>query len=217
MIVWEDNVSNVKVANRQVGLLHFPGLVHFTVVLIVTGVEILGLTGWLQLLNGVPLSTVLGPFYFSQIEQALTALGVNTFAGVFLGAFLIVEHVIAQMDHTGMRVTGRQFAEIFGFSSLEVVIWGVWFLLIPINGLVAFLFFFGGLFVEHQITDNVKKGQPFLHFARLGSWLATGLLIFTVFEVVGGVLWLGLASVIPLAIGSTIEHYIARNVGQIHE
>ena len=210
-------MSNVKFQQRQVGLLHFPGLVHFIVVLVVTGIEILGLTGWLQLLNGTPLSTVLGLFYFPQIDQARTALGLNVFAGVFLGMFLLVEHVIAQMDQTGRRVSGRQFVEIFGFSTLEVVVWGVWLFLIPVNGLVAFLFFLGSLFVEHQITDNVKKGQPFLHFARLGSRLATGLLIFTVFEVVGGVLWLAFSSAIPLAIGSTIEHYIARNVGQIRE
>jgi len=215
--MWEENASNVKVANREVGLLHFPGLVHFLVVLVVTGIEITGLAGWLQLLNGVPLSSVLGPLYFPQIEQALTAVGVNVFAGVFLGVFLLVEHVIAQMDQTGMRVTARQLVEILGFSSLEVVIWAVWLFLIPINGLVAFVFFLGGLYVEHQITDNVKKGRPFLHFARLGSRLATGLVIFTLFEVIGGVVWLGLASLVPLAIGSTTEHYIARNVGQIRE
>ncbi len=95
--------------------------------------------------------------------------------------------------------------------------WAVWLFLIPVNGLVAFVFFLAALFVEHQITDNVKKGQPFLHFARVGSRVSRGLLVFTIFEVVGAVLWLGLGSVIPLAVGSTIEHYIARNVGQIRE
>src|SRR5260370_41774888 len=111
-------MSNVKFQQRQVGLLHFPGLVHFVVVLVVTGIEILGLTGWLQLLNGTPLSTVLVLFYFPQIVQARTALGLDLFLGVCVGMCLLVERVIAQMDQSSSRVSGLPFSQVSVFSTV---------------------------------------------------------------------------------------------------
>src|SRR3989454_11290874 len=207
--------------SSPVGFFHFPGLAHFLVVLIVTSLEIVGLMGWLAVATGKGLDSVFGNLAIlsslNQLDQFIPTIGRARFASIFLGFFLLMEHIIAQMDQTGRGISGREFTEILSFTSLEAVIWTVWLLLIPVNGVLAIVFFLGSLFVEHQITDNVKKGLPFLHFARLGSRLATGLLIFTVFEVVGAVVWLALSSAIPLAIGSTIEHYIARNVGQIRE
>lgn len=71
--------------------------------------------------------------------------------------------------------------------------------MIPVNGIIAFIFFFGSLFVEHQIADNVKKGLRFLHFSSLGSRVFLGLIVFTIAEVVGAVVWVGAASILALA------------------
>lgn len=209
-------MSRPTVTTRQIGLLQFPGILHFTAILIVSAIEIVGLVVWLRLHNGEDLSSVLWPLAVPQLQQLMSQIGRTAFAGVILGIFLLVEHIITQVDQTGKFSAGA-FVQIFVFSAIEVVIWIVWLLLIPVNGIVAFLFFFVSLFVEHQIADNVKKGLGFLHFSSLGSRVFQGLIIFTIAEVVGAVVWVAAASILALAIGSVVEHYIARNVGQIRE
>lgn len=209
-------MSRPAVATKQVGLLHFPGILHFIVILIISAIEIVGLVVWLRLHTGSALSSAVGPFAVTQLQQLMSQIGRTAFAGVILGIFLLVEHIITQVDQTG-RLSVKEFAQIFVFSAIEVVIWIVWLLLIPVNGIVAFVFFFGSLFVEHQIADNVKKGLGFLHFSSLGSRVFQGLITFTIAEVVGAVVWVAAASIVALAIGSVVEHYIARNVSQIRE
>lgn len=210
--------------DRQPGFFHFPGVGHFLVALIVTGVEIVGLVGWLTVARGGGLGSAYGAYgnlpvlsQLAQLDQYVSTAGRIRFSAIFLGFFLLVEHLIAQTDQTGRIVGGKEFVEIFGFTTLESLIWTVWLILIPVNGAVAFLFFLGSLFVEHQITDNVKKGLPYIHFARANSRVFLGLVLITVFEVVGAATWVALAMVIALAIGSTLEHYVARNLGQIRE
>lgn len=207
--------------SRPPSLLHFPGLGHFIVVLTVTGVEIIGLVGWLAVARGGTLNSAFTNLpvlaSLARLDLYIPTLGQTRFAAGFLGIFLLIEHIIAQMDQTGRAVSGREFGEILGFTSLEVVIWVVWLFLIPLNGILAFLFFLSLLFVEHQITDNVKKGLPFLHFSSTRSLVFRGLALFTIFEVVGAVVWVAQGLVVAIAIGSTIEHYIARNIGQVSE
>jgi len=214
------SVSKSAVATKQVGLLHFPGIVHFVVILIIAGIETVGLILWLALHTGGEVISVLDSLLaFLQQQQTMLQIGGTTFAGIILGIFLLVEHIITQVDQTG-RLSVREFVQIFVFSAIEVVIWIVWLLLIPVNGIVAFLFFFGSLFVEHQIADNVKKGLGFLHFSSLGSRVFQGLIIVTLAEVVGAVIWVGAiptVSLAALAVGSVVEHYVARNVAQIRE
>ncbi|HEY4657036.1 MAG TPA: hypothetical protein VIH34_00965 [Candidatus Bathyarchaeia archaeon] len=209
-------MSKPVVATKQAGLLQFPGILHFTVILVISVIEIVGLVTWLRLHTGEALTSVLGPFAVPQLQQLMSQIGRTAFAGVILGIFLLVEHVITQVDQTG-KFSAREFAQIFVFSVIEVLIWIVWLVLIPINGIIAFVFFFGSLFVEHQIADNVKKGLGFLHFSSRGSRVFLGLIVFTIAEVVGAVVWVAAASILALAIGSIVEHYIARNVGQIRE
>ena len=210
-------MSRTAVAAKQVGLLHFPGILHFIVILIIAAIETVGLIIWLGLHTGADVISVLDPLLaFLQQQQTMLQIGGTTFAGIILGIFLLVEHIITQVEQTG-RLSVMDFAQIFVFSAIEVVIWIVWLFLIPVNGIVAFLFFFGSLFVEHQIADNVKKGLGFLHFSSLGSRVFLGLIVFTVAEVVGAVVWVAAASIVALAIGSVVEHYIARNVGQNRE
>ena len=210
-------MSRSVVAKKQVGLLSFPGLLHFSVILIISAIEIVGLVIWLGLQTGANVPSALQPLLtFLQQQQTMLQIGTTTFAGISLGIFLLAEHIITQVDQTG-KLTARAFIDILVFSTIEVLVWIVWLLLIPINGIVAFVFFFGSLFVEHQIADNVKKGLGFLHFSSLGSRVFLGLIIFTIAEVVGAVVWVAAASILALAIGSVVEHYIARNVGQIRE
>ena len=164
-------------------------------VLIVTAVEIVGLVRWLELQSG---------------GELLLAAGT-------LLIFLLLEHIISQIDQTGKIISGLELLEVAGFSIIEVVVRIVWLLLIPINGILALVFFLGALFVEHQITDNVKKRLGFFHFSSPDSLVFLGLVIFTISEVVGASLWLSQGSLVALIVGSTVEHYVARNVGQISE
>lgn len=224
-------MSGPTVTSKPVGLLHFPGILHFIVILIIAAIETVGLIIWLGLHAEADVISVLDPlFNFFQQQQTMLQIGATTFAGIVLGTFLLVEHIITQVDQTG-KLSARAFGQIFVFSAIEVVIWIVWLLLIDINGIIAFVFFLGTLFVEHQIADNVKKGLGFLHFSSLGSRVFQGLIIVTIAEVVGAVIWVSASSVVALAygsvtltvgivalaIGSVIEHYIARNVSQIRE
>lgn len=185
--------------------------------IIVTTVEVYGLFLWLGL----------------QLQGAILS------AGWVLFGFLLIEHIISQIDHNSTEVILHperpkqkfdltQFVEIVIFSTIEVVVWIVWLSLIPINNLLAIAFFTLALFVEHQITDNVKKRLPLGHFASPRSILFRGLVIFTISEVAGAVIWVSLVLknptsvgydklvlLLPMIIGSLLEHYIAGNVGHI--
>lgn len=208
-------MTSLEVREKQPGLLHFPGLGHFLVVVIFTGIEIVGLVEWLAISKGGTPS-ILGQTYpVPQLGPVSSRVGMTGFAAIVLAAFLLVEHIITQMDATGRFVSGKQFVEILTFSSLESAIWAVWLMLIPVNGIVAFTFFLVALFVEHHIADNVKKGLSFFKLSSTGP-VFTGLLVLTISEVIGAVVWVGNQNLLAvLAAGSLIEHYIARNVGQI--
>ena len=210
------SLTSPEVLQKQPGLLHFPGLGHFLVIVIFTGIEIVGLIEWLALSNGGTPFTVLGQAYPILQSGAISSrVGTTGFAALVLAVFLLVEHIITQVDATGRFISGKQFVEILTFSSLESAIWVVWLKLIPVNGILAITFFLGALFVEHHIADNVKKG---LSFFKLSSTriVFTGLLVLTISEVVGAVVWVGNQNLLAvLIIGSLLEHYIARNVGLI--
>jgi hypothetical protein len=185
-------------------------------VILFTGIEIVGLVKWLALSNGGDPSSVLGQAYsILQLGSIFSRTGAIGFAAIILGVFLLVEHIITQVDATGRFVSGKQLVEILTFSSLESVIWVVWLALIPVNGILAFTFFLVALFVEHHIADNVKKG---LSFFKLSSTRAVfiGLLVLTISEVVAAVVWVANQNLLAvLVVGSLLEHYIARNVGLI--
>jgi hypothetical protein len=187
--------------SKVASLFQFPGLVHFIIgTIIVTAVEITGLVIWLD-------------------QQMSGNIGL---AALLLFVFLLLEHIIAQIDHHKIENPLRELGELAGFTALEALIWVVWLLLIPINGLLALAVFVGGLYVEHQITDNVKRRptHPALGYFdfRPGSLVILGLVIFTISEVVGAVIWVQLVPglLIAMIVGSLIEHYIAGNVGRIN-
>lgn len=105
------------------GLFGFPGLGHLLVVIIVTTIEIEGLVRWLILQRGGNLASVAGPLSNIPLLQTLfSRLGAMGFAGALLLIFLLVEHVLSQMDQTGRFISSREFAEIITFSIIEVVV-----------------------------------------------------------------------------------------------
>jgi len=209
-------LTSPQVIKKQPGLLHFPGLGHFLVVMIFTGIEIVGLIEWLALSKGGSSIMVLGQSYpILQLGAISSRVGMTGFAAVVLAVFLLVEHIITQLDATGRFASGKQLVEILTFSSLESVIWVVWLVLIPVNGILAFTFFLVALFVEHHIADNVKKGLSFFKLSSTGP-VFTGLLVLTISEVIGAVVWVGNQNLLAVLVGgSLLEHYIARNVGLI--
>lgn len=159
---------------------------------LVSAIEDTGLVLWLALLHVNP-----------AITGALLSL-------ITLFTFLTSEHLITQRDAAG-RLTLHSILEVLGFTSLEVVDWAVWLLLIPVNGAAAAGYFLSSFFLEHQLTYNTKRGLPFISIKDSND-VAKGVIVETVSEFVGAALWIVLgpsAGIIPLVIGSNIEHFVA--------
>ena len=165
--------------------------------------------------------------WFALVRSGFTYIGVPIPAIILL-AVLLVEHSIMQRAENP-NFTGSVFGKIFGFSLLEVVNWSVWVTLLSntssllsISSLIASAYFFVGFYVEHQITENVITGQPFLHFRNSTGRITAGVIAETLSEGVGARLWVffALGGMGPLAIGflivgSAIEHSIQYIVGRI--
>jgi len=170
--------------------------------IVFTAVEVVGLILWLTLAGG-------GTRY----EFAVLPL-------LVLDAFLIGEHVLTWRAVNGLAPI--PIVAIVGFSTIETVIWGTW-LALAANPVVATVFLFGALWLEHSISDNVLKGRPFLD--DLFRLRVVG---FTAVETASCSLWLffavhgplaaaaiasavlsGVASVVILSIGSLVEHSLA--------
>lgn len=175
------------------------------VVLVVTTVEVAGLITWLALLRA-----------------SITYQGIPI-AAVVLLVVLLVEHSIMQRAENP-NFNGKVFLRIIGFSALEVVNWAVWLTLLSnasslfsMSSLVASAYFFVGFYIEHQITENVITGQPFLRFRNARGVITAGVILETLSEGVGARLWLiyGPTGIIFLAVGSLIEHSIQYVVGRV--
>jgi hypothetical protein len=175
------------------------------VVLLVTIIEDSGLIAWLVF-----------------VRSSILYMGIPIAALVLL-LVLLVEHSIMQRAENP-SFTGKVFAEIFGFSLLEVVNWSVWLALLSntssllsMSSLVASLYFFVGFYVEHQITENVIAQQPYLRFRNPRAAITVGVILETLSEGVGARLWIqyGAIGIIILVIGSAIEHSIQYAVGRL--
>src|SRR2546428_5292073 len=122
---------------------------------------------------------VLGRSYpILQLGAISSRVGMTGFAAVVLAVFLLVEHIITQLDATGRFASGKQLVHILPFTSLESVIWVVWLVLIPVNGILAFTFFLLALFVEHHIADNLTTRLSFFKLSSTAPVL-TRLLVLT--------------------------------------
>jgi len=175
------------------------------VVLLVTIIEDAGLIAWLVLART------------SMFYQGIPI------APLVLLLVLLIEHSIMQRAENP-NFTGRVFAEIFGFSLLEVVNWSVWLILLSntssllsMSSLIASLYFFVGFYIEHQITENVITEQPYLRFRNGRGAITTGVILETLSEGAGARLWLLYGSIGPafLVLGSLIEHSIQYVVGRL--
>jgi hypothetical protein len=176
------------------------------VALLVTIIEDAGLIAWLALLG----------------RSSLVYMGIPV-AAVVLLVVLLVEHSIMQRAENP-DFTGRVFLRIAGFSVLEVGNWSVWLFLLSntssllsTSSLIASAYFFVGFYIEHQITENVITGQPYLWFRNAKGTITAGVILETLSEGVGARLWLfyGAIGIIFLVIGSLVEHSIQYVVGRI--
>src|SRR6266568_6386260 len=175
------------------------------VVLLVTIIEDAGLIAWLVLARG------------SMFYQGIPI------APLVLLLVLLVEHSIMQRAENP-NFTGKVFAQILGFSLLEVVNWSVWLTLLSnsssllsMSSLIASLYFFVWFYIEHQITENVITQQPYLRFRNARAAITAGVILETLSEGVGARLWVlyGATGIIFLVIGSAIEHTIQYVVGRV--
>src|SRR5467141_4075758 len=135
------------------------------VVLLVTIIEDAGLIAWLVLART------------SMFYQGIPI------APLVLLLVLLIEHSIMQRAENP-NFTGRVFAEIFGFSLLEVVNWSVWVILLSntssllsMSSLIASLYFFVGLSIDHQITENVITQRPYLRFRNRRGSITAGVIL----------------------------------------
>jgi len=175
------------------------------VALLVTIIEVAGLIAWLELVRA------------RTLYQGIPV------AALVLLVVLLVEHSIMQRAENP-NFTGKVFLRIIGFSALEVVNWAVWLTLLSntsslfsMSSLVASAYFFVGFYIEHQITENVITGQPFLRFRNPKSVITGGVILETLSEGVGARLWLlyGPIGIIFLAVGFLTEHSIQYVVGRV--
>jgi hypothetical protein len=175
------------------------------IVLLVTIIEDAGLIAWLVLARASML--------YMEIPVA----------PLVLLLVLLVEHSIMQRAENP-NFSGRVFAQIFGFSLLEVVNWSVWLILLSntssllsMSSLLASLYFFVGFYIEHQITENVITQQPYLRFRNPRGAITAGVILETISEGVGARLWLLYGPMGPafLVVGSLVEHAIQYVVGRI--
>jgi hypothetical protein len=175
------------------------------VALLVTIIEDVGLIAWLILARG-----------------SMLYMGIPV-APLVLLVVLLVEHSIMQRAENP-NFTGKVFAQIFGFTLLEVANWSVWLILLSnttsllsMSSLFASLYFFVGFYIEHQITENVVTQQPYLRFRNPRGVITAGVILETVSEGIGARLWLLYGPIGPafLIVGSLIEHSIQYVVGKI--
>jgi hypothetical protein len=165
---------------------------RFGIAYIVTAIEDTGLILWLAIIQ-------------AHIMEGLVAF-------ITLLTFLSVEHLVTQHEATG-HLSVKTVLKILGFSSLETVNWAIWLALIAINPVGAAVYFFVSFYIEHQITDNVKKGRPFLYLTRSQEG-SLGLSFITLSELLGASGWiaLGLSGIGLLITGSLVEHYFAQYI-----
>ncbi len=154
-----------------------------------------------------------------------SAAGVVLLVTIIEDAGLIAWLVLARASIAeNPNFTGRVFAQIFGFSLLEVVNWSVWLILLSntssllsMSSLLASLYFFVGFYIEHQITENVITQQPYLRFRNRRGAITGGVVLETLSEGVGARLWVLYGPIGPvfLVVGSLVEHAIQYVVGRI--
>ncbi len=177
------------------------------------------------------------------LHQRGVSIGIGSTEGllfIYLAAgllfiFLLIEHIVSQFAHNITKPTKqesvslKQFKGIVGFTLFEVFVWVVWLLLINFKQpIAAIVFFYAGLYFEHQFTNNVKNDCRFFHISGQGL-IYKGLFIFTAFEIGGAAGWvnlvfsnpaglvgyLTLVYLIPMIVGSFIEHFGFDKVGRI--
>ena len=178
-------------------------------ILVFTIVEVVALVGWLILAI--------------QVNDILSGI----LAVVVLIAGFTLEHLITyNVVHKRplFSFSGLPTAQKFVVSIVESGIWVIWLVILHTsffdlgtNIIIASIFMFVTLLVEHTISDNVFTKRRL--FERIFDRRVIG---FTVIETVAAGIWIGFAfatdyaivGVIILFIGSFAEHQLAVNLSQ---
>lgn len=151
---------------------------------------------------------------------ALVRAGQGLLGVLVLPVGLFVEHVIAYNIKRRAPLLSLDTAfkgRILVNALVETAIWVVWLALWPIYTgsvfgvglpIVASLFLYPALVVEHSITDNIFHGRPI--FSKLRNPKVLG---FSFIEWAGATAWLGLVGaglpflgVIALVVAQYLEH-----------
>jgi hypothetical protein len=160
--------------------------------------------------------------WLGRVRASSVVMGIPV-AALILLLTLLVEHSIMQRVENP-DFTGKVFARVLGFTTLEVVNWTIWLTLLPIGAsllstgsLIASAYFFVGFIIEHQITENVIAGRPYLSFRNVSGLVTLGVVLETLSEGVGARLWIqfGAIGIALLVIGSLVEHSIQYVVGRV--
>lgn len=178
-------------------------------ILIFTIVEVAALVGWLILAF--------------QVDDILSGiLAVVVLIGGFTLEHLITYNVVHKRPL--FNFSGLPIGQKFVVSIVETGIWVTWLIIMRLevfdlgtNLLIASVFMFVTLLIEHTLSDNVftKRGL----FERIFTKQVIG---FTIIETVAAGIWIGLAigtdyvvvGIIILFIGSFAEHQLAVNLSQ---
>lgn len=178
-------------------------------ILVFTIVEVAALVGWLILAL--------------QATDILTGiLAVLVLIGGFTLEHLITYNVVHKRPL--FRFSGLPIRQKFVVSIIETGIWVIWLLILRseifdlgTNLVIASIFMFATLLVEHTLSDNVFTKRKL--FERIFDRKVIG---FTVVETIAAGIWIFYAleteyafvGVIILFIGSFAEHQLAVNLSQ---
>jgi len=162
------------------------GIILFSVI------EVVGLAGWLAL---------------ADVGQVVIGILV-----LLLG--LIVEHIVTDNflhKRSLFNLNKLPLGQIATFSALETGIWASWLLLWEIHPVLATVFLFSALVIEHTISKNVHERRGL--FDKI---VEVAVVPHTIVETVACDGWLILVrsaqpilGVIFLLVGSIVEHTIA--------
>lgn len=178
-------------------------------ILVFTIVEVAALVGWLILALQV-----------NDILSGILAIA------VLIGGFTLEHLITYNVVHKRplFNFSGLPIGQKFVVSIIESVIWITWLLImrsevfdLGTNLVIASIFMFVTLLVEHTLSDNVftKRGL----FERILDRRVVG---FTLIETVAAGIWIGLVlgtdyaivGIIILFIGSFAEHQLAVNLSK---
>ena len=138
-------------------------------------------------------------FWRTIIPSVIEAFGVvswlHTGLPQVLYIFLSIEHLVTQAIYN-YKEFNKNILAWLGVSLFETIVWIVWR---TIPGLGAYLELYGGLLVEHTVSENILQGRAI--FSRL---LAQSTVLMTAIETVNAFFLSGTAPVFVRLVGGSV-------------